>query len=119
MRKIAVDRPQPALVEPRSKVNQEILEKTLTLDPTHPEYPLKYPFEAIYAAAGGTPEIYPFKHAVAVALISGPQGRYKKLRFLEMKFVLKGAEVTPEIHALKDDLKFRVRLALSKRGETQ
>ena len=112
-----VDRPQPALVEPGYTVNHQMLEQLLILAPTHPEYPWKYPFEAYYAAAGGTPEIYPFKHALAVALISDPQGRYKKLRFLERKFVLKGTEVTPEIQALQDDLTLRVREALVKRGE--
>jgi hypothetical protein len=115
-REIAGDRPQPARVEPRYKVNQQMLEQLLTLAPTHPEYPWKYPFEKYYAASGGTPEIYPMKHAVAVALISDPQGRYKKLRFLERKFVLKGTEVTPEIQALQDDLALRVQEALLQRG---
>ena len=118
-RKRAVDRPQPARVEPRYKVNAHMLEQVLTLSPTHPEYPWKYAFEAYYAAAGGRPEIYPLKHAVAVALITDPQGRYKKLRFLERKFVLKGTEVTPEIQALKDDLTLRVGEALLKRGKTK
>jgi hypothetical protein len=94
-----------------------MLEQLLTLAPTHPEYPWKYPFETYSAASGGTPEIYPFKHAVAVAFIADPQGRYKKLRFLERKFVLKGTELTPEIQALQDDLAHRVQEALVKRGE--
>jgi hypothetical protein len=106
-----------ALIEPRAKMNQQILEQLLTLDPTHPEYPAKYPFENIYEAAGGKPEIYPLKHAIAVALISDPQDRYPHLRFLEKKFVLKGREITPEIQELKDDLKRRVRQTLLKRGE--
>ena len=118
-RKRAGDRPQPARVEPRYKVKPHMLEQVLTLSPTHPEYPWKYPFEKYYAASGGTPEIYPYKHALAVALISDPQGRYKKLRFLERKFVLKGTKVTPEIQALKDDLAHRVQEALVKRGATK
>ena len=116
-RKRAGDRPQPARVEPRYKVKPHMLEQVLTLSPTHPEYPWKYPFEKYYAASGGTPEIYPFKHALAVAFIADPQGRYKKLRFLERKFVLKGTEVTPEIQALQDDLTLRVQEALVNRGE--
>ena len=116
-RKRVGDRPQPARVEPRYQVNHQMLEQLLTLAPTHPENPWKYPFETYSAASGGTPESYPYKHAVAVALISDPQDRYKKLRFLERKFVLKGVEVTPEIQELKDDLTLRVQEALVKRGE--
>jgi hypothetical protein len=56
---------------------------------------------------------------IAVAFISDPQGRYKKLRFLVEKFIPKGVEVTPEMQALKDDLTLRVREALVKRGDTK
>ena len=118
-RERAGDRPPPALIEPRYKVNHQMLEQLLTLAPTHPEYPWKYPFETYYAASGGTPEIYPYKHALAVALISDPQGRYKKLRFLVEKFIPKGTEVTPEIQALKDDLAQRAQEALLQRGATK
>jgi hypothetical protein len=118
MKKTAGDRPRPTLVKPKYKVNPQALEQLLTLDPDHPDYPLKKaPFEVSYQQLVAEPDDYQMRHSFAVAFISDPQGRYKKLRFLVEKFIPKGVEVTPEIQALHDDLTLRVREALLQRGD--
>ena len=119
-RKRVGDRPQPARVAPRYKVNQQALEQLLTLDSDHPDYPFKQAtFEVSYQQLVARPDDYQMRHSFAVALISDPQDRYKNLRFLLEKFISKGTEVTPEIQALKDDLAHRVQEALVKRGATK
>src|SRR5215217_3228392 len=90
-----------ALIKPKYRMKPEILERLLTLDPTHPEYPLEQgPFEIYYVQQARQPEDYQIKHSYAVALLSDPQDRYPNPRFLAAKFVPKDTDMTPEIQAL-------------------
>lgn len=103
-------------IEPRYKVRDDLIEQMVTNPSGDDKYPLDLPFERTYDVVGETTDDFFKKHSIAVALIN--DGRYKNVRFLAAKFVPSTwQETDDEVIALQNDLRFRVREALLKRGD--